>query len=339
MTLRRKLTGGRAWAARLLVLLPVLALVGLALAVLPATAANPSSSPESGQGIQPLEVDKAGPDPVPVCDLAEAVLGLDPETVSAYAFDNNPTDLDVLLITDAAGDPVVGWTVKIFQPGDISGNEDYGSKSMEFQVLDGAEVVIADQGLESARKVARKQENLSLSFWCFSLVDGDPNLVSVSVDGSKKTNLYGYLLDCGASTGVESAGEFVAEFTLLDTAGCVPKSVFFNVDASGVEFTPPGAVGDNFYVGTITRPPEAPGIPHTALQISIDGITFVDIQWAVPGSVIRDLDGNITGFECPAPLPNHPDGWCALAETTTSVAGGVQSVYIVGGEGIDPFYK
>jgi hypothetical protein len=331
----RRLTGGRAWVARALVLLPVALLVGLTLAILPASAADPSASPETGNGVQPLEVGKAGPDRIDVCDFAEAELGLDPDTVSAYAYDNNPQDGDVLAILD--GDGAQLGEVHISRPGTLD-NPDYGSQSMEFEVRDGdGNPSISDYGLESARKVQVKQENLSLSFWCFTTQEGElGSLVSVSVDGSKATNLYSYLLECGGTTGVQEAGEYVAEFILLDTEGCVPKSVYFSVSASEVTFEPPGGAGDNVYVGTITRPfvdPDDDDDAHTQLQISEDGSVWVPIQWAIPGSVTFDSDGDVSGFDCPdSPPANHPEGWCALFETSD----GVTSIYTVGGEGIDP---
>ena len=397
----RELTRGRAWAARLLIALPVVAVGALTLAVLPASGNTPDPGPtidgtltlddetftyEKADGsltlTQGLRAEKG-------CKLAYtdgssqlvSIEGGSPaigESGSFAGYKSPPKEIGTGEPAEGKGTPCIqangdlGQVLWLSLFDDLAGRAVWASEieiAVKFDVLirwelfsgvdgNGDPIPVAgpagsgtidcaslgsDCGADSGRdRVALETNGVIWDAMRLSVDPTGPTNGAFALpadDFSEITNTHFHLVDvlgCGESTGVQSAGGFVAEFVLLDTESCQPKSVFFSVDATGVTFAPPADEGTNFYVGTITRAPEPAGSPHTALQISETGAIFVDIQWAE--SVTYDVDGNVTEFVCPDPAPtNHPAGWCALAETTTAVGGGnVQSVYTVGGEGIDP---
>lgn len=119
MAIIKRLTGGRAWAARLSVLVAVGALVGLIVAIVPALAGHsgtPIPPPSGVHGLTPIEVDLGGqPDD---CSATEVGLGHlwdfrieDPSTGTFIDTQSGFTVTFNLTVYKVAGEEFVDWSV------------------------------------------------------------------------------------------------------------------------------------------------------------------------------------------------------------------------------------
>ena len=330
------LTGGRAWAARLIVTLAVLLLGALVVVVMPASAA-PSNSPPTGNGVQPESVRHVGGDAVEDCDFA-ATLDPGPD-ITGYAFSSNPsqTSGDPIQVTTANGEPVDGVSVTIT----VRSSD---PRVFDYVVTQDGTMTWSDTGLEAPRR--NSPQNLSHVSVCLAAAGDNWVPVYVEVKGARDTNHYANLatIDCGHPTELSTGYQVTLQlcdgksgvaalftqgddYVLLETFSAVGSGYYIE----HLEFDPLPAVhpidgSDPVQVPFVLKhddqPPlqetEAVPTPQCAFNPDADGNglidTGVDPDAALDGSTtcfftasfIQQPDGDwISSYD----LLNLGDGW------------------------------